>query len=85
MKITFKNGVLIFIGLIVLIFLAPLVCFWVGYFLGIIAKVLIGDSLINGINCICKTNLTKDSIPLIAGTLSWIACFFKTYKFDSKA
>ena len=83
MRLTLKNGILIVVGAIALVLIAPLIAFWGGYLLGFIVKLLIGDPLINGINCICKTDLTKDAIPLITGTLSWVASFFKEYKFNA--
>ena len=83
MKDTLKlYGAWTVIFFIILLFLAPLFAFWGYYFIGVISKVVLGDYLVNGINLLLKTDLTKESIPLIAGTLGWVAMFFREFKFN---
>ena len=68
-------------GLIVLFVLAivilPWVAFWLAYFGGWIAKLVIGGYLVQGL-AILGINITLDQIPLLAGVLGWIGGFFKT-------
>lgn len=76
----FNTGGLSIIGLItliiVIIFIAPWLSFWLAYFGGWIAKITIGKYLVSGFSLI-GLNLSIDSIPLLAGTLGWIGGFFK--------
>ena len=75
-----KDEVLKVIGaiflIILLIFVAPWITFWLCYFAGWIAKILIGNYLVGGFS-IFKIDLPLDKIPLLAGTLGWIGSFFK--------
>ena len=68
--------ILIILGVIALIFILPWIAFWLAYFGGWIAKILIGKQLVNGFALIGIT-LPIDKIPLLAGTLGWIGGFFK--------
>lgn len=66
------------IGLIiVIIFIAPWLSFWLAYFGGWIAKITIGDYIVRALELI-GILITKDQIPLLAGGLGWIGGFFKT-------
>ena len=75
-----KDEVLKIIGaiclIILLIFVAPFLTFWLCYFTGWIAKIIIGNYLVAGFS-ILKIDLPLDKIPLLAGTLGWIGSFFK--------
>ena len=60
---------------IIVILLLPFLSFWVAYFLGWLASFLIGNHLVNGLALI-GIKITTNQIPLLAGTLGWIASFF---------
>lgn len=61
---------------IVIIFVVPWLSFWLAYFGGWIAKITIGNQLVNGLELI-GIIISKDQIPLLAGILGWIGGFFK--------
>jgi len=63
--------------IIVIIFIAPWLSFWIAYFGGWIAKITIGDYIVRALELI-GILITKDQIPLLAGGLGWIGGFFKT-------
>ena len=66
------------VGLIVLtIFILPWLSFWLAYFGGWIAKIVIGTYLVEGLNYL-HINVPLNKIPLLAGCLGWIGGFFKT-------
>lgn len=83
----FNAGGLSIIGLITLaimiIFIEPWLVFWLSYFGGWVAKVIIGNYIVNGLNLIGIV-ITKDQIPLLAGVLGWIGGFFKTLSTSKK-
>ena len=62
--------------IIVIIFVVPWLSFWLAYFGGWIAKIIIGNQLVNGLELI-GIIISKDQIPLLAGILGWIGGFFK--------
>ena len=65
------------IGLIIIaIFIAPWLSFWLAYFGGWIAKITIGNYIVKGFALLGIT-LPLNKIPLIAGVLGWIGGFFK--------
>lgn len=71
--------------LVVTVFIAPFVTFWLCYFGGWIASITIGNILTNGLNTLFQTTwFTKDMIPLCAGTLGWIGSYFKVSISKSK-
>lgn len=59
------------------IFILPWLAFWLAYFGGWIAKIVIGKYLVQGL-AMLGLNITLDQIPLLAGVLGWIGGFFKT-------
>lgn len=66
------------VALIILsIFIAPWLLFWISYFGGWVAKLLIGKYLVEGFTYF-NINIPIDKIPLIAGCIGWIGGFFKT-------
>jgi len=69
--------------IITVIFIAPWIDFWFAYFGGWIAKIIIGNQLVSALELI-GINISKDSIPLLAGGLGWIGGFFKSYNFQRK-
>ena len=69
-------GVIAF--LIVVIIIQPALLFWLGYFSGWLAKLIIGTKLVTAINMIFGTAFTADMLPMIGGALAWIGGFFKS-------
>ena len=69
-------GVIAF--LIVVIILQPALLFWLGYFSGWLAKLIIGTKLVTAINMVFGTAFTADMLPMIGGALGWIGSFFKS-------
>lgn len=61
---------------IIIIFVVPWLSFWLAYFGGWVAKIIIGNQLVNGLELI-GIIISKDQIPLLAGILGWIGGFFK--------
>lgn len=74
------------IALIVLtIFVAPIVTFWLCYFGGWIAQVTIGVKLCSALNTLFGvTYFTPNMLPMMAGALGWIGGYFKAQKYNSK-
>lgn len=69
-------GVIVFI--IVVIIIQPALLFWLGYFSGWLAKLIIGTKLVTAINMVFGTAFTADMLPMIGGALGWIGSFFKS-------
>ena len=69
--------------LIATIFFLPWITFWLCYFGGWVAKIVIGKYLVAGF-AILGINLPIDNIPLIAGCLGWIGSFFKNSSVSKK-
>ena len=63
--------------IIILIFIAPWVSFWLAYFGGWISKIVIGNYIVKGFALLGIT-VPLDKIPLLAGVLGWIGGFFKS-------
>lgn len=78
-----------FIGAIaILIFsivIMPFINFWIAYFGGWIASLVIGGPLCNALNTIFgTTRFDPNMIPWIAGGLGWMGSYFKTKVTTSK-
>ena len=77
----FNTGGLTILGAIALIilavFIAPWISFWLAYFGGWVAKITIGDQLVLALNFL-NISINKESIPLLAGGLGWVGSFFKS-------
>ena len=66
------------------IFIGPWLLFWLAYFGGWIAKIIIGKWLVAGF-ALLNIDLPLDKIPLLAGTLGWIGGFFlRTINYNKK-
>ena len=76
-------GVIAF--LIVVIIIQPALLFWLGYFSGWLAKLVIGTKLITAINMVFGTAFTADMLPIIGGALGWIGSFFKSVRIVSSS
>ena len=72
-----KVVVLMVLGVMLFIFIAPLIGFWVAYFCGWVAKITFGTKLVAALNMLFQTTFfTKNMIPIVAGALGWIGgCF----------
>ena len=65
--------------LIFSIMIMPFINFWLAYFGGWIASLVIGGPLCNALNIIFgTTRFDPNMIPWIAGGLGWIGSYFKT-------
>ena len=71
-------GVIAF--LIVVIIIQPALLFWLGYFSGWLAKLIIGTKLVTAINMVFGTAFTADMLPMIGGAFGWIGGFFKSVR-----
>ena len=70
------------VGIIVLLIICvvfyPFLLFWLGYFSGWIAKLVIGTKLAAALNMAFHTTwFTAEMLPMIGGALAWIGSFFK--------
>ena len=83
MKENILTIILAILGAIAFIFILPWIAFWLAYFGGWIAKILIGKELVNGFALVGIT-LPIEKIPLLAGTLGWIGGFFKSINTNYK-
>ena len=73
----FGATIFMIVGVLAFLLLLPFLSFWLCYFGGWIAKILIGKHLVAGLACLGIT-IPLDQIPLLAATLGWIGGFFKT-------
>ena len=64
--------------LIVVIIIQPALLFWLGYFGGWLAKLVIGTKLVTAINMVFGTAFTADMLPMIGNALGWNDGFFKS-------
>ena len=65
---------------VVAIIIEPALLFWLGYFSGWLAKLVIGTKLVTAINMVFGTAFTADMLPMIGGALGWIGSFFKSIR-----
>ena len=65
---------------IVAIIIEPALLFWLGYFGGWLAKLVIGTKLVTAINMVFGTAFTANMLPMIGGALGWIGGFFKSIR-----
>ena len=67
------------ITLILLLIISPVLNYFCGWLTGVILQWLIGDTVVNGMNCLFNTTrFTTDMLPTICGTLGVIGSFFKS-------
>lgn len=77
-KKALEGGILLIFLSLLYFFLNSFILFWLGYLSGWLAKVTIGNSLINSFNILFNTRyFTKDMLPYIGGALAWIGSFFE--------
>lgn len=74
-------GIIVFF--VVVIIIQPALLFWLGYFGGWLAKLVIGTKLVTAINMVFGTAFTADMLPMIGGALGWIGGFFKSIRTTS--
>jgi len=74
-----SNDIFALLGAILVIILViifkPFLLFWLGYFSGWLAKIVIGKYIVAWFRLFGIT-LPLESIPLFAGVVAWIASFF---------
>lgn len=63
--------------LVVAIVVGPLITFWLGYFGGWLAKIIIGAKLCEALAYLGLT-VTPEMLPWIGAALAWIGGFFKS-------
>ena len=67
------------ITLVLLVILGPVLNYFFGWLTGVILQWLIGDMVVNGMNCLFNTTrFTTNMLPTICGTLGVIGSFFKS-------
>lgn len=64
------------VAALLILFFYPWIAFWLCYFEGWIAKLLIGNYLVEGF-AILGITVPIAKIPLIAGLFGWVGGFFK--------
>lgn len=63
----------------VLFVIMPFISFWLAYFGGWIAKLVIGTKLAAALNILFNTTyFTAEMLPMVAGALGWVGSFFKS-------
>lgn len=72
-------GVLGIIALaVILLIFEPFVLFWLGYFSGWIAKLVVGETLAGALNVAFNTTyFSAAMLPKLAGSLAWIGSSFR--------
>ena len=62
----------------ILLLIMPFINFWLAYFGGWLAKIIIGGKLAAALNLLFNTTyFTAEMLPMMAGALGWIGSFFK--------
>lgn len=70
-------GAIVLIAITVIIM--PFISFWLAYFGGWLASLVIGDSLCNALNTLFgTTRFVPAMLPWVAGALGWIGGYFKS-------
>ena len=70
-----------FIGVIALIIFAPMISFFISYFVGWLCKITFGDILCNSLNTLFNTKtFVPENLPIIAGALGWIGWIVGSFK-----
>ena len=69
--------------IVVLIVVGPLITFWLGYFGGWLAKIIIGGKLCEALAYLGLT-VTPEMLPWIGAALAWIGGFFKSVNTNSR-
>lgn len=65
----------ILIGLVIYLLLFPFISFWIGYFVGWLSSLVIGNIFAYGISTIFHITFLPSYMPLLGGIISWIASF----------
>ena len=76
--------IIVLLGLICVLFLAPFIYFLYGYIMGWIIKFTLGNIIVSGLFAL-GVDFPKDSLPFICGIISLIASFFRDLTFSYKA
>ena len=81
-KKTLGNIAIIILG-VLLILVSPFISFCLGWFVGLLIKIIFGTTFIKGLGLI-GIMITKDQIPLLCGVIGTIASFFKNPAISNK-
>lgn len=66
-------------AIILCVVIMPFINFWLAYFGGWIASLVVGEPLCNALNMIFNTTRFDPAmLPWVAGGLGWIGSYFKT-------
>lgn len=75
----------IILAIVVIIIIEPFLLFWIGYFSGWLAKLVVGRKLALALNTLFNVSFfTPDKLPLIGGALGWLGSFFKNVTLSVK-
>jgi hypothetical protein len=69
------------LAILAIIFIVPLLVFGLGWVMGWISSIVIGDAIVSGFDAI-GIHFAKDQIPVIAGAISWAAWMILPSKTD---
>ena len=69
------------LAILAIIFIVPLLVFGIGWVMGWISSIVIGDAIVSGFGAI-GIHFAKEQIPVIAGAISWAAWLLIPNKTD---
>lgn len=73
------NILIVLLGIIFVIPIIPTICFIIGYFIGLINKILIGSLLIQAFNIIDIYTINLNDIPILTGAIAAICSFITMF------
>ena len=73
------NILIVFLGIIFIVPIIPTISFIIGYFIGLINKILIGSFLIQAFNIIGIYSININNIPILAGGIAAICSFITMF------
>ena len=76
---------IVFLGILFFIPLIPTICFIIGYFIGLVNKILIGTLLIQALNTMGIYIIKLNDIPIVAGGIAAICGFITIFLAGTRA
>ena len=70
---------IVLLGILFVIPLVPTICFIIGYFIGLVSKILIGTFLIQALNTIGIHIIKLNDIPIVAGGIAAVCSFITMF------
>ena len=67
-----NSAIVTFITLVILVIFSPFFSLAVGWLMGFITKVTIGDWCVTALNTLLRMDYTKEMLPNIGAALGWI-------------